>query len=154
LFAFEIFAAPVHYRADTLFAMDMIASPLGWFEASGLPQEYVTEIAPLVAEWKRERKRFQTGNIIPVGEAPDGVAWTGFVSLSTHEPGGYVLLFRELNESSTFTLDARRLLPGDLACHILGGRGSAALQQGVLKVSIPAPLDFLWIRLDARPHRL
>ena len=49
------------------------------------------------------------GVITPIGTAPDGVAWTGFVS--TNIKGGYVLLFRELNASPQYKLDLALLHP-------------------------------------------
>jgi hypothetical protein len=127
----------------------MMASPLGWFEMSNLPKEYIAEAAPLVATWKRERSRLHSGTIVPIGCAPDGKAWTGFASMAPRHSGGYVLLFRELNENPEFTLDLSKLFRGDFTAVILGGRGESQLKDGHLTVRVPAPLDFLWVRLDS-----
>jgi hypothetical protein len=59
-----------------------------------------------------------------------------------------VLLFRELNENPEFTLDLSKLFRGDLTAVTLGGRGESQLKNGHLTIRIPAPLDFLWVRLD------
>ena len=85
----------------------------------------------------------------PVGSRPDGVAWTGFVSEAADGNGGYVLLFRELNESERFTLD---LKPVFGKCplkvdQVIGGRGEAILEGSRLTVTIPDRLDFVWVKL-------
>ena len=40
--------APALYKPDVLFAVSMTASPLGWFEVSNLPDDYVKQVQPLV----------------------------------------------------------------------------------------------------------
>jgi alpha-galactosidase len=141
--------APNRYRPDTLFAMTMVANPLGWFEVSGLSEGYVSALAPLVTVWKRERANLQGGTIIPIGQQPDGMAWTGFASLSAKESGGYLLLFRELNNEPEFNLDVVDLFHQKLSATVLAGRGAVEMKGHDIKVRIPEKLDFLWIRLDS-----
>ena len=150
--------APALYKPDTLFAVAMTASPLGWFEVSNLPAEYVAQMRPLVSAWKAERSRMHGGAIVPVGSAPDGVAWTGFVSAAADGQGGYALLFRELNAKADFTLDlgsdvARAprpcsLVPGATRATVLGGRGTAKVDGHTLTVNVPDTLDFVWVKLE------
>jgi alpha-galactosidase len=140
--------APVNYRPDTLFAMTMAANPLGWFEVSNLASNQVAEISPLVSVWNQERARFLGGTIIPVGNAPDGVAWTGFASVAADHSGGYLLLFREQNASHTFDFNLASLFPAEMSATILAGRGTIRQQGHQLSVTIPGQLDYLWVRLD------
>ncbi len=140
--------APALYRPDTLFAVAMMASPLGWFEVSNLPSEYAAQMRPLVAAWKQERARMHGGAIVPVGAAPDGVAWTGFVSAAADGKGGYALLFRELNARAEYALALDGLVAGAARATVLGGRGTASLSAGTLTVSVPDTLDFIWVKLD------
>jgi len=139
--------APARYRADTLFAIAMMANPLGWFEVSNLPEEYVARMKPLVATWKAERERMHGGSIVPIGFAPDGVAWTGFASAASDGKGGYVLLFRELNESADFSLDLSMLGQSSRAT-VIGGRGTARMENGRLAVTVPDALDFIWVKIE------
>jgi alpha-galactosidase len=139
--------APALYKPDTLFAVAMVASPLGWFEVSNLPPEYAAQMRPLVAAWKAERARMHGGAIVPVGAAPDGAAWTGFVSAAADGKGGYAVLFRELNERGEFALDLDGLVPGAAHADVIGGRGTARLDGTVLRVAVPGKLDFVWVRL-------
>lgn len=140
--------APALYKPDTLFATAMMASPLGWFEVSNLPPEYVARMRPLVAAWKAERARMHGGAIMPVGAAPDGVAWTGFVSAAADGKGGYALLFRELNPQAAYTLDLTGLVAGATRAVVLGGRGTAEVAGAALTVNVPETLDFVWVRLE------
>ena len=139
-----------NYRPDALFATVMAASPLAWMELSDVSEKSVAALAPLVKRWKAERARWHGGVIHPVGNRPDGVAWTGFVSEAADGNGGYALLFRELNESERFTLD---LKPVFGRCplkvdEVIGGRGEAILEGSRLTVAIPERLDFVWVKLS------
>ena len=138
--------APSKYRPDALFATTMMCSPLGWFETQKLPESYFAEAAPLIQIWKSQRAAMQSGTILPVGDAPDGNAWTGFISIDAARSGGYALLFRELNDSADFAL--KMPLIGNLSASVekLGGDGTATLKDGVLSVQIPDKLRFVWVK--------
>ena len=88
------------------------------------------------------------GTILPVGDTPDGVAWTGFISRKADASSVYALLFRELNPSESFTLE----LPGGggegATVSVFGGRGSATVERGQLRAVIPLTRDFVWVRID------
>ncbi len=138
--------APSLYRPDAVFATVMMCAPLGWFEVQNLPESYFEEATPLISMWKNEREAMQNGTILPVGEAPDGIAWTGFVSIAADRKSGYVLLFRELNEAPDFQLSMPLIGKTAGTVEVLGGNGTARLQNGVLTAQIPEKLRFLWLR--------
>lgn len=141
--------APALYQADTLFAIAMMASPLGWFESSSLPQDSVVLMRPLVAAWKNERARMHGGLTVPVGAVPDGKTWTGFASYAKDGKGGYALLFRELNEASNYSLDLGELARSAVrSAQILGGRGTVKVSGRMLEVTVPEKLDFLWLKWE------
>ena len=139
-----------NYRPDALFATVMTASPLAWMELSDVSEKSSAAISSLVNVWKRERDRWYGGVMHPVGGRPDGVAWTGFVSEAADGAGGYVLLFRELNPSADFTLDLSGIFGKGFRADakVIAGRGSACLTDGLLKVSVPEKLDYIWVRCD------
>ena len=142
--------APKFWRGDTLFASVMVASPLGWFEISELDPKTVGEMRPLVAVWKRERANLHGGVTVPVGDAPDGLAWTGFATLGADGASAYALLFRELNARADFALDLKDAFDGArfARAEVIGGRGTAALSSGTaLSVKVPEKLDFVWVKL-------
>ena len=139
------------YRSDTLFATVMAASPLAWMELSDVSEKSAAEIASLVKIWKQERDRWYGGTMHPVGARPDGMAWTGFVSEAADGTGGYALLFRELNPSADFRLDLSGVFGEGFRAdaEVVAGRGTAKMEDGVLAVSIPEKLDYLWVRFSA-----
>jgi alpha-galactosidase len=139
--------APARYPPDCLFAMVMFANPLGWFETSNLPEEYLATTARLVGLWKQEKARLYSGNILPIGGAPDGVSWTGFASVAKDERSGYLLFFRELNEHSEWAADLSMFSNRLDQVAVLSGEGDASLERGRIKVRIPKPLQYLWVRV-------
>lgn len=138
--------APRNWPADAPFAIAMCASPLGWFEISGLAPETVAVMKPLVAAWKRERANVHGGVTHPVGAKPDGFSWTGFVTEAADGDGGYALLFREKAAAASFALDLAPYFRAATA-EVIGGRGTAALDGPALSVTVPRALDFVWVRL-------
>ena len=111
-------------------------------------EKSAAEIAALVKVWKHERDRWYGGTMHPIGTRPDGVAWTGFASEAADGTGGYVLAFRELNQSSTCAFDLSGIFGKRvrLNAEIIAGRGKANFDDGLLTVSIPEKLDYLWIK--------
>lgn len=146
--------APVKYDPAYLFAITMFASPLGWFECTSLPVDVRARIGALAAIWRNHRAAIHAGTILPIGQAPDGAAWTGFLSVDRRgsSPDAYLLAFRELHRDQThaFTglpLNAERydvqwLWPTD------GGSISAA--DGKMEVHLSQPLQFAFAKLTAR----
>lgn len=139
---------PEKWRGDTVFAIAMMASPLGWFEVSELMPETARTMRPLVARWKRERERMHGGIICPVGDRPDGLCWTGFASVAT-DGGGYVLLFRELDAREEYEFQTDGLFPRVMSVEVLGGRGTVSPAGGKLRVRVPEKLDFIWLKIGA-----
>lgn len=139
--------APARYAPDTLFATVMFANPLGWFENSNLPEDYIARVSKLVAIWKQEREAMFQGSIIPIGHSPDGANWTGFCSVSQNREEAHVLLFRELNEKETWTLDLPLLALRNQKITVFAGQGTAILKEGKLTTTCPEKLGYLFVKL-------
>ena len=141
--------APIRYQPDCLFAIAMFSSPLAWFENTGLSPQYVSSVSPLMRTWKNERKSVFSGTILPIGDAPDGVTWTGFASVAENRRSGYLLVFRELNQQTTWTAPRSLFEPGKYRIQFLGGEGSVKETRDGLAVQISKPLGFVWVKLDS-----
>jgi len=89
---------PVNYPFDYVFAITMMAQPLAWFEATGLPNE-AFQLSPILNKYKSIQSDLHSGVILPIGEEPDGVSWTGFQSIKNND--GYFLVFREKDETES-----------------------------------------------------
>ena len=138
--------APSQYRPAYLFATVMFSSPLGWFETQNLPAAFVEDVAPVVRAWKAHRDDIFAGRIVPIGDAPDGTSWTGFVSVSHDAKHVYLLLFRELNDEPLRELTVPFILPGTLPVERLAGDGSATIEAGRVHCSLPASRSFFFGR--------
>ena len=137
--------APARYEPDCLFATVMFSSPLGWFEVSNLPDTYVAQAGGLIRLWKQYREEIHTGHILPIGQTPDGVSWTGFCSIGRRSV--HVLVFRELSDAASHTFD----VPGisqDSVPTLLAGEGEATLVGEGMRISEVGPLRFSWFRVD------
>lgn len=97
--------APAAYDPAYLFATVLFSQPLGWFECSNLPAGYFDTLPDLVANWREHRAALFDGTIVPIGQAPDGTAWTGFVSVSPDRATGYALVLRETNAQASTQLE-------------------------------------------------
>jgi alpha-galactosidase len=143
--------APVRYEPGCLFAIAMFSSPLAWFENTGLSPEFVSDVSPLIRTWKNERDSIYSGTTLPIGDAPDGVAWTGFASVAENRHSGYLLVFRELNQQSTWTAPLSLFAPGNYRIRVLGGDGNVRETRDGYRVQILKPLGFVWVKLDSIP---
>jgi alpha-galactosidase len=137
---------PAAYHPDYLFATTMFANPLGWFEMTHLPDAYFEQVAPLAQTWKEYRAEIFGGCILPIGAAPDGAAWTGFVSLAADGQRGFALVFRELNPRSAASFELPIVSEDAYITIRLGGApgGSASLENCLLQVQLPEPRSFLF----------
>lgn len=140
--------APGRYAPDAIFATVFFSNPLGWFEVSNLPGGYIEQVAPLVEVWKQVRGELFGGTIIPIGQKPDGLAWTGFSSVSEDGRSALVLVFRELNPTPSCRLD----IPGFTAlagvrCERLAGQGNSRWSEAGLQVTMESSLGWTLVRL-------
>lgn len=71
----------------------MMAQPLAWFEATGLPNE-AFRTGKLIQTYRTHQTRLHAGQIFPIGQEPSGKGWTGFQSVVTDKEG-FLLIFRE-----------------------------------------------------------
>ena len=133
--------APSCYSPATLFASVMMANPLGWFEVSNLPTPWLDEVSELVHIWRNHRQNIFSGTILPIGSAPDGVSPTGWVSISQDMKSGFLLLFRELNEQTSFSLPLN-VVTTKTQWQNLAGCGTIASGEGQIHATIDQPLGF------------
>jgi alpha-galactosidase len=140
--------APAHYQPSCVFATVMFGSPMAWLENSGLSQSYMADAAPLIAQWKKERDAIYRGTILPIGEAPDGISWTGFASVAENGRGGYLLLFRELDQDPTWIAPRSLFAAGDYRIKVLGGEGSVTQTSEGFRATVPRQLGFVWVKLE------
>ena len=99
--------APSFCDMDYLFAITMMSNPLFWMEVQFVPEEQRKQLDRIMPVWKSIRGELANCDVVPVGERPDGVAFTGFAAYTPDRSRAYLLAFREVNEEEayTFTLE-------------------------------------------------
>jgi alpha-galactosidase len=137
--------APVRVPFAYCFAITMMAQPLAWFEATGLPEEAFA-LAPTIAAYKEHQERIHAGRIFPIGEEPSGVSWTGFQSIRDASRAGYLAVYREWNDRPSARLQLWDLVGAEVRCRAIAGQGADFAdkvgEDGCLAFQLPAPLTF------------
>lgn len=90
--------APSNVNFEYTFALTMMAQPLAWMEATGLPEKAFVA-APVIKQYSQMQVDIHSGQIFPIGQQPSGMSWTGFQSIKNKR--GYLLVIREGNHSSS-----------------------------------------------------
>lgn len=140
--------APANVPFEYAFAVTMMAQPLAWFEATGLP-EAAFELGEVLRIYRRHQRAIHEGLIVPIGDEPSGTGWTGFQSIG--DDGGYVLVFRERSpheevEIDLFEMDARET--GDASAvsfELILGQGrtfTARPVDGRVCFALPHPFSY------------
>jgi hypothetical protein len=134
--------APVRVPFEYAFAVTMMAQPLAWFEATGLPAE-AFDLAETLDTYRRHQTAIHEGLIVPVGEEPSGTGWTGFQSI--REDGGYVLVFRERTSRETAAIDLFAMEGPAVAFEAVLGEGrsfTARPVEGRVRFALPRPFSY------------
>lgn len=140
--------APAAYPVAYVFASIMVASPLLWCELSNLSAPVKAALADIIGIWKKWRQELHTGVVYPIGQEPDGAAWTGFLV-----DGGdhlHLISLRECAPQPSF----QYILPAGIAplssagIEHLAGEGALELREGGLAVSLPEQKRFGWWRIQ------
>lgn len=133
--------APAAISPATMFAPLMFCQPLGWFELSHLPESYFQQIKPMVDLWKQHRNAMHAGTILPVGNEPDGVAWSGFVSLSEDGKTGYLLVYNGMKTAINLSRDLPDWLK-IISVSQLAGMGRLEREDGLTQLTHIPPQSF------------
>lgn len=140
--------APANYSFDYLFAITMMAQPLAWFEATGLPAE-AFQTSALIKTYRTVQQPLHNGQIFAIGDEPSGKSWTGFQSISS-DTEGFLLVFREDSPAGQQAL--RTWLPAGkrISLQPVAGAGKAAdvvvSENGSVSFALPTPNSFGFFR--------
>ena len=96
--------APMNYTQDYLFAITMFACPLLWTEMSNLSEDDLETLAKITKIHKSIKKDLAHLDVVPIGQEPLGVNFTGFTALDENGKG-YMLLFRDCTKDASFVFE-------------------------------------------------
>ena len=139
--------APSSMQFEYLFALTMMAQPLAWMEATGLPEKGLA-IGPVVKKYRELQPDIHAGKIFPVGEEPDGASWTGFQSIKGNT--GYLLVIREKNDRATVSLPTWLPEGKKIKLELLLGNGQSqntvTAAGGAISFTLPASNSYALYR--------
>lgn len=140
--------APENYSIDWLFASVMVSNPLIWMEMQHLSEEQTELLKRIILIWKKERAKLYNADILPIGEKPDGIAFTGFQAIVSPDEG-YLVLLRESSDEGayTYSLDCS----GKFNCEILqssGGFRCGELNHNKVDVNFDDKRSYAFIRYN------
>lgn len=93
--------APSHYSMDYLFAIAMPAIPLFFMELTDLPAEARAELKEIMRVYTQIRDELHYTEVIPIGDRPDGRAFSGFQCV-INESAGFLILFRDNSPQKSY----------------------------------------------------
>ena len=64
--------APSRYGIDYLYASVMFASPMAWFEVSGLSEKSTAQLRTIIAAHRPHWEAIKRGTVFPIGDEPNG----------------------------------------------------------------------------------
>lgn len=79
----------------------LFACPLAWMEPSGLSSDAASSLKDLLNSVKDVREAVMRSFVLPVGDVPNGVNFTGFQAMES-DVSGYLLFLREAGKESSF----------------------------------------------------
>jgi len=134
--------APSAYEPDALVAMVLGGQPLGWFELSGLSSEFREKARKLLEAWKPLREAYFEGTVLPLGETPEGMGCSGFLSVNSEENRHVLLLYKGMAADTRYRLRLPVRLGEGLRWRCVAGSAGVSAEGEWLDVEMTEPLGY------------
>lgn len=137
--------APVTAGLDYSFAVTMAAQPLAWMELSGL-ETISQDFVEIISDYKKIAPDLNKAVKLPIGEAPDGRSFTGFLAVNDMA-SNYLIVYRESTENASYdfelptNINSVKQLFGDVTAFEL-------LSKNTIKITFKASWDFAVFKVD------
>ena len=100
-----ILFAPNTYSPDYQFATVMVANPLFWMEMSHLHNDDAEKLAKISGVYKKYKKELFEARVIPIGEMPNGMTFSGYACKNLKDKSYHLILFREAAKEDEYTFN-------------------------------------------------
>ncbi len=97
--------APNTYSPDYLFATVMVANPLFWMEMSNLCDEDAEILAKISGIYKDYKAELFNSRVIPIGEMPNGMTFSGYCCLGEDKKTAHLIFFREASKEDEYSFE-------------------------------------------------
>ncbi len=141
--------APSTYGADYLFAIVMPANPLMWMEMTNLNDEDSELLTGIIKLYKAYSSEIFSSRVIPIGEEPNGMSFSGYFCRNEAERSVHLLLFRETTEEDTYTFELPERVKQDGGELIYKSDDvSAEITPESVSVKFEQCRSFVWLKLN------
>ena len=140
--------APDDYSMDYIFATVMPANPLIWMEMTGLNDDDAKQLSKIAGVYKKHAAELFNARVVPIGEAPNGMSFSGYYCENADRKGGHLLLFRESTRGDRYTFDLPSRLDGDKS-EVLYESSCAEVvfNEKSVTVRLADERSFVWVRI-------
>lgn len=141
--------APNTYSPDYLFATVMVANPLFWMEMSNLDNQDAEILAKISGVYKSYKKELFASQVIPIGEMPNGMSFSGYCCVAPDKKSAHLILFREASKEDEYSFE--------LPINIAGKNTKTIYQNAPAKISVNEnnvtvkfgnKRSFVWVKAD------
>ncbi len=140
--------APNTYKPDYLFATVMVANPLFWMEMTNLDDDYAESLAKISNIYKDYKQELFNSRVIPVGECPDGMTFSGYACKNMEDKSYNLILFREATNEDTYTFKLPDDMDGKTAEIIYqSAPADVALNGDSATVKFSDKRSFVWVKI-------
>ena len=131
-------------------AMSLAGMPLFFQETHFLQGKAKEETKTVMQAWKKHCKEMAKSYVFPLGDEPCDESWTGFQCHDPDTESGYILLFRELNNSQVKNAVSVNFIAEKTLkwTDVLTENDSAKSDSGQLECCIPEAPGFLWLKYE------
>lgn len=138
--------APGGYRIDYLFASVMPANPLVWMELSHLGEEDAAVLAGIISVYREHATELFQARVIPIGECPNGMRFSGYLCRNADGSSGHLLLFREETEADAYAFQLPLSLQNARISALYQSAPAVFSQEGErIRVTFSSWKSFLWL---------
>ncbi len=139
--------APNTYSPDYLFASVMVANPLFWMEMSNLDDDYADSLAKISNIYKEYKAELFASHVMPVGNRPDGMNFSGYCCADEGKNTVHLILFREAAKGDIFTFDLPKDISGLVGETIYQNNdANYRIDNNKITVNFSAERSFIWLR--------
>ena len=140
--------APNTYSPDYLFATVMVANPLFWMEMTNLDDDYAECLAKISNVYKTYKKELFESRVIPIGDRPNGMAFSGYACKHIEDQTYNLILFREATTEDTYTFELPDNINGK-SVEIIYQNAPAIVETNVNNVTVKfsEQRSFIWLRV-------
>lgn len=141
--------APAEYETDYLFATVMPANPLVWMEVSHLPDADAARLSGIIAEYRKYRCELFDAHVMPIGEMPNGMRFSGYFCRCEDGKAGHILLFRESTASAEYVFKLPCSIDGaDVSVVYRSCAAETEVRGDTVAVNIAEERSFVWLRYE------